>query len=193
MLLKQHSDASYLTELFARSRAGGFFYLGNKPGKPDPDQQAAVLALTSILKNVVASAAEAEIGALFHNLMKGVVLRTTLEEMGHPQPATPVQVDNSTACGFANKTIKQQRSRAIDMRYYWIQDRVDQGQFVIYWGPGETNRGDFLTKHFSPADHRRLRGQYLVDKNENKLHLALCEGVLIPVRNPDLRQTLQAQ
>jgi hypothetical protein len=28
--------------------------------------------------------------------------------MGHPQPATPMQVDNSTANGIINNTVKQQ-------------------------------------------------------------------------------------
>ena len=46
--------------------------------------------------------------------------------MGHPQPPTLVEVDNSTAVGFANKQINQQKSKSMDMRYYWIQDRVAQ-------------------------------------------------------------------
>jgi hypothetical protein len=34
----------------------------------------------------MSSAAEAEIGAVFINAKEGAVLRTTLEELGHPQP-----------------------------------------------------------------------------------------------------------
>ena len=34
-----------------------------------------------------------------------------------PQPATPIQVDNSIAAGIANNNIKIQRSKAIDMRF----------------------------------------------------------------------------
>ena len=56
-------------------------------------------------------AAEAEIGATFDNGRDTIIIKTTLEEMGHPQPPTPVQVDNSTADAFANGTLKQQRSR----------------------------------------------------------------------------------
>jgi hypothetical protein len=34
----------------------------------------------------MSSAVEAEIGAVFINAKEGAVLRTTLEELGHPQP-----------------------------------------------------------------------------------------------------------
>ena len=51
--------------------------------------------------------------------------------MARPQP-TP---DNSTANGILNGTMKQQRSKAIDMRFYWLKDIAEQGQFKIYWAP----------------------------------------------------------
>ena len=70
--------------------------------------------------------------------------------MGHPQPPTPVQVDNSTALGIATGTIKQRKSKAMDMRFYWIRDGSNQYQFNIYWKPGSTNKGDYFTKHFPP-------------------------------------------
>ena len=37
--------------------------------------------------------------------------------MNHTQPPTLIQVDNSTAVGIANKSIKQKRSKAMDMGY----------------------------------------------------------------------------
>ena len=55
----------------------------------------------------MASATEAELGALFLNCQEAVPIRIKLEEMGHPQPPTPVQVDNSTALVIATGTIKQ--------------------------------------------------------------------------------------
>eukprot|EP00957_Ditylum_brightwellii_P072206 5489128-Ditylum_brightwellii.AAC.1 len=84
----------------------------------------------------MSSAAEAEVGALFINSKAVVGLRIALQEMGHPQPPTPIMTDNSTASGIANSSIKQRRSRAIDMRFYWVKDRVQQGQFFIFWKPG---------------------------------------------------------
>ena len=40
----------------------------------------------------------------------------TLNDLGHPQPPTTLVADNSTASGIANDTVKQRRSKAVDMR-----------------------------------------------------------------------------
>ena len=109
----------------------------------------------------MAFAAEPKIGATFHNGQEAVPIHTTLTELGHLQPLTPIRIKNSTAEGFANDTIKQKISKAINMRFYWIQERTQQGQFFIYWKPGSTNLGEYFTKHHSPAHHRLMRPTYL--------------------------------
>jgi hypothetical protein len=114
MILHIHSDASYLSVSNARSRLGGLFFLGNK--FPEQDTlNGSILNVASVIKNVVASAAESEVGACFHNAQSGAPLRVTLTELGHTQPPTPLRTDNSTAFGILNETIKQKRSKAMDM------------------------------------------------------------------------------
>jgi hypothetical protein len=54
-------------------------------------------------------------------------------------PATPMRTDNSTADGIMNKTVKQKQSKSMDMRFYWLQDRVEQGQFKKNSAPGKIN------------------------------------------------------
>jgi hypothetical protein len=139
MILHIHSDASYLSEGEAKSRAGGFFYMGNTAQNDKKLTNGAFLIISKVLKHVMSSAAESEIGAVFINAKEGAVLRTTLEELGHKQPPTPMQSDNTTATGYSNGTIKQKRTEAMDMRFYWNKDRVKQGQFKIYWRPGFQN------------------------------------------------------
>jgi hypothetical protein len=135
MILHIHSDASYLSESEAKSRAGGFFNMGNTTKNDKKLTNGAVLIVSKALKHVMSSAAETEIGAVFINAKEGAVLRTTLEELGHKQLPTPMETDNTTATGYINGTIKQKRTKAMDMRFYWIKDRVKQGQFKAYWGP----------------------------------------------------------
>jgi hypothetical protein len=138
MVLYLHSDASYLSATKARSRASGHFFLSDNPPDPkqapreQPTRNGPVHTTCQIMRNVLASAAEAKIGALFLNGQEALPIRVTLTELGYTQPATPMQTDNSTAAGFANDTIKQKRSKAIDMRFYWIKDSVRQGQFIVY-------------------------------------------------------------
>ena len=114
MVLAVHSDASYLNEEEARSRAGGHHFLSENV--PFPPNNGAIHNVAEIIKGVMSSAAEAELGAMYINARKAVEIRTILEEMGHKQPATPVQVDNSTAEGIVNKRVQPKRTKAMDMR-----------------------------------------------------------------------------
>ena len=47
------------------------------------------------------------------------------------------------------------------MRFYWIQDRTQQKQFLIYWKPCSTNLGNYHTKHHPASHHRLMRPTYL--------------------------------
>jgi hypothetical protein len=106
MILHIHSDASYLSVSHARSCLGGLFFQGSKPPEQDK-MNGSILNVTSVIKNVVASAAESEAGACFHNAQSGSPLQVTLTELVHIQPPTPLRTDNSTAFGILNDTIKQ--------------------------------------------------------------------------------------
>jgi hypothetical protein len=115
----------------------------------------------------MSSSAEAEIGALNINAQKGVDERNNLEEMGHLQPPTPVQTDNSTADGIINLRVQPKRTKAMDMRFHWLRDRgVNQKQFRFYWHPGTFMRADYWTKHHSPSHHCHKRNQILTPYDE---------------------------
>ena len=84
MVLNIHSDASYLSEIGAKSRMIGQYFLESVPQKDKPIAlNGAIFVFCWILKIVVASAAEAELGALFLNYKEGNLLGLTLEEMDH--------------------------------------------------------------------------------------------------------------
>ena len=159
MILAVHSDAGYANEKKARSRAGGHFFLSNN--EPDPPNNGAILTNATIIKNVMSSAAEAEIGALYLNAREAVYLRQILIEMGHPQPPTPIQTDNTTAEGVINHKIQPKRTKAMDMRFHWLRDREQREQFRIYWRPGGANLADYWTKHHAPTHHANIRAEFL--------------------------------
>jgi hypothetical protein len=78
---------------------GGLFYLGYNP--PNENKlNGSILNVASVIKNVVASAAESEVGACFQNAQTAAPLRVTLLELGHKQPTTPLRTDNFTAYGI---------------------------------------------------------------------------------------------
>ena len=160
MVLAVHSDAGYLNERKSRSRAGGHFFLSSDV--QHPPNNGAILTIVQIIDAVMSSAAEAELGALFINAKEAVYLRRILQEMGHRQPRTPIQTDNSTAEGVINARIRPKRTKSMDMRFEWLLDRAQQWQFKIYWRPGKTNLADYFTKHHPPAHHRNMRGDFLM-------------------------------
>ena len=71
-----------------------------------PPNNGAVHTVAKIIKAVMSSAAEAELGGLYFNAREAVPIRKTLEELGHKQPKTPIQTDNSTAMGVVSNKIQ---------------------------------------------------------------------------------------
>jgi hypothetical protein len=59
MILHIHSDAYYLSENEAKSRAGGFLYMGNTNKNDKKLTNGAILIVSKVLKHVMSSAAEA--------------------------------------------------------------------------------------------------------------------------------------
>jgi len=162
MVLNVHSDASYLSAPNARSRAAGYFFLGSIPRLNQPIKlNGAINVICSTLKFVAASAAEAELGALFHNAKEAKILRLTLEELGHPQPPTPIHIDNSTTVGIVNNTIKRQKSRSMEMRYFWLLDGKVQRLFNFEYHPGLENLADYPSKHHPASHHTEVRPYYV--------------------------------
>jgi hypothetical protein len=167
MILNVHSNASYLYTPHARSHVGGYFFLGSLPIDGNPIKLNGAIHITcTILKLIAASATEAELGALFLNDQEAKVLRLTLSELGHPQPPTPIHINNTTTFGIVNNTIKQQFSCAMEMRYFWLLDGKTQQYFKFYYQPGQENLGNYPSKHHTADIHKHVR-PYYVHTNES--------------------------
>ena len=78
----------------------------------------AVLTITKIIKAVMSSATEAELGALFVNCKESIPSCQALEEMGHTQPPKPMQTDNTTAYHIVTKNIASKRLKSMDRRLH---------------------------------------------------------------------------
>jgi hypothetical protein len=160
MILAVHSDAGYLNETKAQSRAGGHFFFSSDV--QNPPNNSAVLTIAQIIDAVMSLVAEAELGALFTNAKKAAHMRHVLQEMGHPQLCTLIQTNNLSAEGVINSCVQPKRTKLMDMRFEWLLDRECQGQFQIYWKSGRTNLVDYFTKHHSPAHHCNVQGDFLM-------------------------------
>jgi hypothetical protein len=91
-------------------------------------------------------------------------MRHLLEEMGHKQPPTPIQTNNSTAHGVITNNIQPRRTKAMDMRFHWLCCRESQGRFRYYWQPGSNNQANYWTKHHSAAHPIKKHPSILTSK-----------------------------
>jgi hypothetical protein len=117
MKLTIHSDASYLSEPKARSRAGGHIFMART--EEIPINNGAVLNILQIIKAVMSSAGEAELSALFINAKTAVSMQWTLKELGHLQTQKPIQTNNLTTHALLINKILPKALKAVDMRFHW--------------------------------------------------------------------------
>ena len=148
MVLCAHSDAGFHNESKGRSREGAHIFLSGNDFMPRCN--GLVLTIAQIIKFIVSSASESELGALFITAQEMVAMRNTLEEMKWPHPKSLIQTEKSAAAGVVNNTIVPRKLKTMDWRLHWIRCTEDQGQFRYYWTSGSLNWGDYITKHHPP-------------------------------------------
>ena len=142
VILNIHSNASYLSEQKARSRAAGHFFLSWLPKANEPIRLNGVIhSLCNKLNFVAALVAKAELGALFLNVRHGRIVRLALQEIKYPQQPTPINCNNST-------------TRSMEMQYFYVNDQVDNKQFKVEWHPCQENLGNYNSKHHKTKHHR---------------------------------------
>jgi hypothetical protein len=141
MILQLMSDASYLCRPKARSVCGGFSYLGTPSAINGP-----ISCGSWMIDCVCASVAEAEIAGGFQTAQTATHHRRILADLGYPQPPTLLRMDNTVALGLASGQMNAKRSKSMDMRFFWLVDRVEQRQFCVAHIPGIWNIADHFTK-----------------------------------------------
>ncbi|KAI2512126.1 Reverse transcriptase (RNA-dependent DNA polymerase) [Fragilaria crotonensis] len=71
------------------------------------------------------------------------------------------------------------------MRFYWVRDRVRQGQFIVYWRRGALNKADYFTKHHPASHHQEIRSSYLhAVTNPSRNYFECLQDTLVTPRAP---------
>ena len=135
------SDASYLCRPKARSVGGLYTYLGLPSAINGP-----ISCGSWMINCFCASVAEGELAGGFQVAQLATQYRRILTDLGYPQPATMLRMDNTVALGIASGQMNAKRSKSMDMRFFWLRDRVEQKQFVVSHIPGAWNIADHFTK-----------------------------------------------
>ena len=127
-----------------------------------PPNNGAILTIAQIIKNIMSSASESKLGALYISAREAAYILIILKEFVHEQPKTSIQSDNSTAKGFINNKIQPKQTKAMDMQFYWLRDQERQKQFRFHWHPGPTNYTGYWTKHHSATHHKNIRKAFFI-------------------------------
>ena len=116
----------------------------------------------------MALATKNELYSAYINAKNSVPMQIKLKELVYQQIPTPIITKNSTTCGIANKTVKQTRSKDFHMRFYWLQDPIEQKRFIIFWRPGKPNTADYFAKFHLVTHQREMQSVFLVPSENLK-------------------------
>ena len=116
----------------------------------------ALISWLSLKQKVVAlSTCEVEYVAAAIAACQAMSLRRLLDELTGVEAHPPgLMVDNQPAVAFAKNPVLHDRSKHIDVKFYFLTDCVDEGQIVIEFVETGRQLADVLTK---PLGRLRLR------------------------------------
>ena len=141
-------DASYGVHIDGKSHTGAAISLG----------KGAVYAKSAKQKVVSKSSTEAELIGLSDSASQIIWTRDFLIGQGYKLDAATIFQDNMSTMALAkNGQSNSERSRHINIRYFFVKDRVDQGEVRIEYKPTGEMIADVLTKPLQGSLFARLR------------------------------------
>jgi hypothetical protein len=132
------ADASFAINAGAKSQTGVVVQLGG----------GLLMASSKRQKLVTLSTAESELVALSSAVQDVVWLRGLLEEIGFKQKnPTKCEQDNKSTIVLATRGAGGGgKSRSINVRYFWMKEKVEDGSIEIAYTPTDDVVADGMTK-----------------------------------------------
>ena len=137
MELFAYIDAGYGVHHTGESRSGWVVTLNGTP----------VLSKTARQKIVTKSSTEAELVALSDGLTDVIWCRQFVQSAGFAIPATPVGEDNTAVLSLLEaRKFGTARTKHINVRYFFICDRIANGELVMVYVPTKEQLADINSK-----------------------------------------------
>lgn len=145
-------DAAYACHEDMQSHTGMTITLGKGP----------IFAKSTKQKLVSRSSTEAEQIALSDGAGLAIWINKLLQDQGYRMPPAIVYQDNKSTIHLANNgRSTSEKTRHIDVRYFWIKDRIDKGEVRIEYLPTAEMTADVLTKPITGALYQRLKDKLM--------------------------------
>jgi hypothetical protein len=152
MVLVSYVDVSYGVHADAKSHTGGLLSLGGGTFAAKSTKQ----------KLVAKSSTEGELIGVSDYSGEIIETRNLLIAQGYPMSEATLFQDNmSTIAMIKNGRPNSDRTRHINIRFFYIKDRVDAGEISIRYKPTAEMIADILTKPLQGELFRRLRAALL--------------------------------
>ena len=147
--VKLYVDASYGVHHDGKSHTGSCVVIG---------EVGAVHCRSSKQLIVTKSSTEAELVGLSDSANQGLFIRTFLIAQGYHMPAMTILQDNQSCMALiARGRSGAERTRHIQIRYFWVKERVDKGEVKIEYLRSEDMYANVLTKPLQGAQFQRER------------------------------------
>ena len=147
-LFTVYTDADWAQESDRISISGFISFLIGSPLNWSSKKQKGTIALSSM---------ESEVVAACHGIKDAAWLKKIWGELD-PQAGYPVNIgmDNQAAIYFGNANVDHTRVKHIDLRYYYIKDKVNDKTVKLWYCPSSYNPADLFTKPLPCDQHLYL-------------------------------------
>ena len=147
--IQGYCDADYGADKETRRSMSAFLY--ELAGGP-------IVWKSTLQKTVATSTAEAELVALTSAAKEAIHLRLMLSELGFPQEGpTVIWEDNQACIAMTVNPVHPQKSKHMDIAYFFTRERVASGEIVAMYIATEHQLADILTKPLVGHRFKRLR------------------------------------
>ena len=130
------------------------------------------------------SSTEAELVAVDDAMGQVLWTRHILAAQGHFVPKTTIYQDNKSTILIAEngKSSSSKRTRHINVRYFFITDKIKKGEVTVAFCPTTNMLADFFTKPLQGSAFKRMRSIILnmpdTDKSSIKHRSVLVNKIL---------------
>lgn len=147
-----YADASYAPHSDARSQTGMVLRVGDS----------SIVCKSSKQKLVTKSSTEAELVGAVDSVQQLFPIRGLLNDLGVSCHKFLLMQDNmSTISMIKSKKCNSIKSRHINIRYHYLRERIDMGEFDVVYVPTSEMVADILTKPLQGTLFRSLRDRLI--------------------------------
>ena len=148
-VVKWWADGAFAVHSDCKSHTGAVMSLG----------KGAAYSTSTKQKLNTKSSTEAELVAVDDVMAQVIWTRNFIKSQGYDTGPSVMHQDNQSAILLEENGMESssKRTRHIDIRYFFVKDRVDSNEIKIKYCPTTEMIGDFLTKPLQGATFRKFR------------------------------------